>query len=175
MHKPERILELGTLGGYSTVWFAKALSETGRIVSLEYNSHHAKVARKNLSLLGCEKKAEIKEEAASSLMDTMIENKEAPFDLIFIDAVKINYPDYLTKAIALSRPGTLILSDDLIPKGGEIGISGLDPLSSQRIYEFNQKLASHPQLESILVTTIVGDKGRVDALGLSIVSKENGV
>lgn len=174
MHKPERVLELGTLGGYSTVWFARALSETGKVVSLEYNPHHAHVARRNLASLGYEKKVEIREGAASHLMDTMIEKGEGPYDLIFIDADKINYPAYLTKAIALSRSGTLILSDDLIPKGGEVvGICGLDPLASREIYEFNRMLSAHPQLESILVTTIVGDKGRIDALGLSLVSKES--
>lgn len=170
IHKAERILELGTLGGYSTAWFAKALPETGRIISIEFNPHHANVARKNLSSLGYEKKVEIKEGFASILMDIMIENNEKPFDLIFIDADKSNYPDYLSRAITLSRSGTLILSDDLIPKGNEIGISGIDPMDAQGIYTFNRLLATHQQLESILVIKIAGEKGRIDALGISLVS-----
>lgn len=170
LHKAQRILELGTLGGYSTAWFTKALPPKGKIITLEYNPHHADVARKNLLTLSCKDQVEIREGSAVNLMDRMIENREAPFDLIFIDADKINYPTYLTKAIALSRAGSLILSDDLIPKGDDVGISGLDPILAQKIYDFNQILATHPQLESTLITTIVGNKGRIDALGISLVS-----
>lgn len=96
----------------------------------------------------------------------MIQQSEC-FDLIFIDADKENYPLYLQLAVKLSRSGTLILSDNLIPKGENIGTP--ENIEAHGIYQFNQNLASHPQLESILSTTVVGSQGRMDALGISIV------
>lgn len=167
IQRPRRALEVGTLAGYSTVWIGRALPEGGKLISLELYSLHVDVARKNLALAGLENKVEIREGLAEQLMDEMISQGEQPFDLIFIDADKENYPLYLEKALKLSHSGTLILSDNLIPKGDEIGSP--HNLESEGIYQFNQKIASHPQLESILATTIVGSKGRIDALGISIV------
>lgn len=167
IQRPRRVLEVGTLAGYSTVWLGRALPEGGKIISLELYSIHVDVARKNLALAGLENKVEIREGLAELLMDEMIAQGEEPFDLVFIDADKENYPLYLEKALKLSRSGTLILSDNLIPKGDEIGSP--HSLESAGIYQFNQKMASHPQLESVLTTTIVGSQGRIDALGISIV------
>ena len=89
--------------------------------------------------------------------------------MIFIDADKENYPIYLEKVLKLSRPNTLILSDNLIPKAEDFGNLRSEYVDHRSIYQFNEAIASNPSLESILATTIVGDSGRIDALGISIV------
>jgi predicted O-methyltransferase YrrM len=169
IQRPKRILEIGTLAGYSTVWLARALPEDGRLISLELEPHHASVARKNFELAGLSEKIEVREGVARELMENMIAEGEAPFDLIFIDADKEGYPRYLECALSLSHPGTLILSDNLIPKGESIGTFHPNNFIAKSIYQFNNEIATDPRLESILATTIVGEKGRIDALGISIV------
>lgn len=171
IQKPQKILEIGTLAGYSTIWLGRALPDNGILISLELDPHHVAIARNNISLVHLEHKIEIREGNAKELLDLMIDNNEGPFDLIFIDADKENYPCYLEKALKLSRLGTLILSDNLIPKGDTIGKPHPNHPEAKDIYEFNEKIASHPLLESILATTIVGDLGRIDALGISIVNQ----
>ena len=166
IQQPQKILEIGTLAGYSTIWLARALPPTGRLISLEHNAQHAQLARENFLLAALDHLIEVQEGLAQNLMEKMIQQSEC-FDLIFIDADKENYPLYLQLAVKLSRPGTLILSDNLIPKGENIGTP--ENIEAHGIYQFNQALASHPQLESILSTTIVGSQGRMDALGISIV------
>ena len=99
----------------------------------------------------------------------MIENNEGPFDLIFIDADKENYSAYLDLVLALSASGTLILTDNLIPKGEEIANPAKTNKTACAIYKFNEKLANDPRLESIMSTTIARKEGRIDALGISIV------
>lgn len=172
IQKPKRILEIGTLAGYSTVWLARALDQDGKIISLEIEPRHAAVAKKNIALAGFENQIEIREGRAQGLMDRMIQEKEGPFDLIFIDADKKNYPLYLERALQLSRAGTLILSDNLIPKEETFGSHLPGDLEANAIYQFNQEIALHPKLESVLTTTIVGKKGRIDALGISIVKSD---
>jgi predicted O-methyltransferase YrrM len=169
IQRPKRILEIGTLAGYSTLWLAKALREDGFLISLELNESNALIAKENIGLSGFFNKVEIRVGSADSLMDAMIEKGEEPFDLIFIDADKESYLSYLDRAIELSREGTLILSDNLIPKGEEIGAYHPSYTAGNSIYAFNEAIAAHPRLESTLVTTIVGNSGRIDALGLSIV------
>ncbi|MBI2742431.1 MAG: O-methyltransferase [Chlamydiales bacterium] len=171
LHAPKRVLEIGTLGGYSTIWIARAMGAEGRIISLDIDAHNIRVAKEHLALAGLQERVEIRFGRATELLQQMVESKEEPFDLIFIDADKVSYPDYLEYAVKLSSPGTLILSDNLIPKGGEIGGRGPDMQDEEKgIYKFNQQMASHPRLETILIPTIVGEKGRIDALGLSIVT-----
>lgn len=169
IQKPQRILEIGTLAGYSTIWLARALAESGKLISLELEKLHAVIARENMRNAGLSEKVEVREGEASALLDQMIVQKEASFDLIFIDADKENYPLYLEKALQLSHEGTLILSDNLIPRGDDLGNTNSAYIDQKRIYQYNNEIASHPHLESILATTIVGDSGRIDALGISIV------
>lgn len=168
-HTPTKILEIGTLGGYSTLWLAKALPKEGTIISLELEPQHAKLAREHLARAGYHNRVEIRLGKALDLLSTMIKKGEGPFDLIFIDADKENYPIYLEHALALSAPGTLILSDNLIPKGEEIDNPKTSNVSANAIYQFNRQIAHHPRLESILIPTIVGEQGRIDALGFSLV------
>ncbi len=165
LQKPKRILEIGTLGAYSTLWFEKALEPGGKIITIEIVPDHIACAKQVIKNAGKEDRIEIREGDALKILEEM--KNDPPFDLIFIDADKRNYPNYLEKVMPLTREGTLILSDNLIPKLEPINKPG--HLESQRIYEYNQKIANHPNLDSTLITTIVGESGRLDSLGFSIV------
>ena len=110
-----RVLEIGTLGGYSTVWMARALPDGGELITLEYSSHHAAVARENLTLAGVAHKTQVIEGPALDSLAAM--SAPAPFDLIFIDADKPNNPHYLTWALRYARPGTLIIGDNVVRNG----------------------------------------------------------
>lgn len=169
MQRPKRILEIGTLVGYSTVWLARSLPKEGRLISLELNPQCVALARENLRLAGLVDLVEVRQGRAEELMDQMIEEGEEPFDLIFIDADKASYSVYLAKALQLSRSGTALFIDNLIPKGDNIGGVPPDSGEAESLYRFNKELAAHPRLESILTPTIVGEGGRVDALAISIV------
>jgi predicted O-methyltransferase YrrM len=113
----KRILELGTLGGYSTIWMARALPDDGTLISIEYNPHHAQVAQKNIRKAGLENKVTLKTGKALDILPEMIADQEAPFDLIFIDADKPPYTEYFKYALQLSRPGTMIICDNVIRNG----------------------------------------------------------
>lgn len=165
IHRPLKVLEIGTLAGYSAIWLARALPPEGKIISLECYPEHAALARKNIAFAGFENRVEVREGMAGDLMEQMIQKGEGPFDMVFIDADKENYLLYLDKAIQLSRPGTLILGDNLIPKEDELHPHYSEP---KVIYRFNQQLATDKRLESILVPTL-RNNGRIDALGIAIV------
>lgn len=168
LQKPRRILEVGTLAGYSTTWFAKAAPEA-KIITLEYDPKHAAMARSNFENTGSSNRIEVVEGDGVKTLASFIERKEEPFDLIFLDADKKGYPTYLPLLLQLAKPGTLLLTDNLIPKEAQIN----NPLKTEReavkTYQYNAMLGSHPDIETILVTTIVGENGRVDALGVSLI------
>ena len=113
-----RILEVGTLGGYSTIELARALPADGKLVSLEIDPHHADVARANIAQAGLADRAEVRTGAALDLLEAIIAADEGPFDFVFIDADKQNNPAYVRAALALSRPGTTIVVDNVIREGG---------------------------------------------------------
>jgi predicted O-methyltransferase YrrM len=169
IRNPQRVLEIGTLVGYSTSWIASALSDTAHMITLEKVPRHVELAQQNLLRLGLKDKVTFRVGIATELLQEMIQKKEKPFDLIFIDADKQNYPTYLQLCLQLSHKGTVILSDNLIPKDNAIGKANENDADAKGIYTFNQQIASHPNLTSIIATTIVGEKGRVDGLGISIV------
>ncbi len=108
------ILEIGTLGGYSTIWLARALPPGGRLVTLERESAYAEVARRNIQRAGLSPSVEIRVGAAKESLPLIAAESRGPFDLIFIDADKQNYPDYLAWAMQLSRRGTLIIADNVV-------------------------------------------------------------
>jgi caffeoyl-CoA O-methyltransferase len=158
-----RILEIGTLGGYSAIHFARALPEDGALISLEIDEHHAGVARKNVERAGLESKVEIRVGDARERLAELVENNEGPFDLVFIDADKEGYPEYLEWAMRLSRPGSLILGDNAI-RGGSV----LDPQddSARATREFNERLAEDPRLSAIVLPLI---RERIDGLAIALV------
>jgi predicted O-methyltransferase YrrM len=141
-----RILEVGTLGGYSAINLARGMAEDGTLISLELDEHHAEIARHNV---------------ARDLLARIADNGEGPFDLVFIDADKQGYPEYLEWAMRLSRPGSLILGDNTI-WGGTI-IKPQDA-STWAIYEFNERLAKDPRLSAIVLPLI---RERVDGLAIA--------
>ena len=153
----KRILEIGTLGGYSTAWLARSLPTDGRLISLEINPAHAALARENLALFDYGKLVEVRIGGALELMREMIENEEAPFDLIFIDGEKSQYPDYLDVVLPLCRPGTLIIADNVV-KHGKVFNKNIDTPSRVGITTFHEKVAVDPRFQAAVLQT-VGEKG----------------
>ena len=163
------ILEIGTLGGYSTIWLARALPSNGRIISLEYNPLHAEVAQKNITEAGLESKVEIRLGKALDLLPQLKTEAITPFDLIFIDADKPPYTEYFQWAVQLARPGTLIVADNVV-RGGKV----LDRNSTDEkvlgVQRFNQMLAQNSDVTATILQTI-GIKG-YDGMAIAIVNKE---
>lgn len=156
-----RILEIGTLGGYSTIHLARALPEDGIAISLELNETYAEVARENLTEAGLGEKVEVWVGDARTLLARMVEEGIEPFDLTFIDADKEGYPEYLEWSLRLSRPGSLILADNAIRGGGVIEP---EDESARVTHEFNESLANDPRLSALILPLI---RGRVDGLAIA--------
>ncbi|CAA9436951.1 MAG: hypothetical protein AVDCRST_MAG01-01-3338 [uncultured Rubrobacteraceae bacterium] len=159
-----RILEIGTLGGYSAIHFARALPDGGALLSLELDEHHAEVARRNVERAGVSDRVEVRVGDARQSLQRLVEGDEGPFDLIFIDADKEGYPEYLDWSLRLSRPGTLILGDNVIREGNVIYS---DDSTSQAVREFNEKLARDPRLSAIVLPLI---RERIDGLAIARVT-----
>jgi predicted O-methyltransferase YrrM len=165
MSGAKKILEIGTLAGYSTIWLARALPEGGRLLTLEYDPKHAEVSRANIARAGLEGVVEVRVGAGLDLLPRISENGEGPFDLFFIDADKENYPGYLDWALKLSRKGSVILSDNLVRNGAVLNPDPADQ-SAGVIARYNRTLATHPRLESIVLPLV---RENVDGLGISLV------
>jgi predicted O-methyltransferase YrrM len=161
-----KILELGTLGGYSTIWMARALPADGRLITLEYDPKHAEVARANIARAGLASKVEIRLGRAIETLPQL--TSEAPFDLIFIDADKVSYPDYFPWALKLSRPGSLIIADNIVRKGA-VADESSDDASVQAVRRFNELLAAESRVSATVIQT-VGSKG-YDGFALALVTK----
>jgi predicted O-methyltransferase YrrM len=160
------ILELGSLGGYSTIWLARALPAGGRLITLEFDPKHAEVARANVAHAGLADKVEIRVGKALETLPELALEGVAPFDLIFIDADKGNYPGYLEWAVKLSRPGTLIIGDNVIRDGKVIDADDPDP-NIQGVRRMNEIIAAEPRLTATAIQT-VGSKGH-DGFMIAIV------
>jgi predicted O-methyltransferase YrrM len=161
-----RVLEIGTLGGYSAIWLARALPADGTLVTLEAMAANAAVARANLAAAGVSDKVTVVEGLALDSLDRMLEDGVAPFDFIFIDADKSNNPHYLERVLKLSRPGTVIVADNVVREGRVADESnGEDDVVGVRRYV--DKLAHDTRLDSTAVQT-VGTKGW-DGFALTIV------
>jgi caffeoyl-CoA O-methyltransferase len=156
-----RILEIGTLGGYSTICLARALPENGLLISLEVDERHAGLARQNIAEAGLEEMVEVRVGDARELLARMVEEDEGPYDLTFIDADKGGYPEYLEWALRLSRPGSLILGDNAIMGGS---VMKPEEESALGIREFNERLAQDPRLSAIVVPLM---RERVDGLAIA--------
>jgi caffeoyl-CoA O-methyltransferase len=156
-----RILEIGTLGGYSAIHFARALPEDGNLLSLELEQRHAEVARSNVKRAGLSESVEVRVGDARDLLTALAEDGEGPFDLVFIDADKEGYPEYLDWSLRLSRPGSLILADNTI-RGGSV----LDPkdASARATRRFNERVAANPGLSGIVLPLI---RERIDGITIA--------
>lgn len=161
-----RILEVGTLGGYSTIWLARALPEGGRLVTLELEPHHADVARTNLERAGLAGMVEVRVGRASSTLDAMIAAGDEAFDFIFVDADKEGYPDYLRAAVRLSRPGTMIVFDNVVREGGVLDPDHPDA-RVQGTRALFEAMAAEPRLSATAIQT-VGTK-KWDGFALALV------
>lgn len=153
MIRATRVLEIGTLGGYSTIWMAQALPQHGRVTTIEFNEHHAKIARQNIDNARLTERVDLHIGAALDLLPML----KAPYDLIFIDADKVNNPRYLEWAIQLSREGTVIVGDNVVRGGGVIDSDSNDP-NVQGLREFIQMISEDERLEATAIQT-VGEKG----------------
>ena len=143
----KRVLELGTLGGYSTIWMARGLPENGKLITLEYEKKHADVALNNFKRAGLENKIEIVLGPALESLDKLNGQK---FDFAFIDADKVNYPVYFEKILALMNKGGIITADNTLRKG-EVINPNIEDEGTKAIQVFNKKVASDPRVESLLV------------------------
>jgi predicted O-methyltransferase YrrM len=152
-----RVLEIGTLGGYSTIWLARAVPADGRVVTLEIDPRHAEVARTNLAFAGVLDRVEVRVGSAADSLRAMDKASENPFDLIFIDADKKSLPEYLDLSMKLAHAGTIIVADNVVRDGKVIDADTSDP-DVQGVRRFLEMVAAHPRLSAMAFQT-VGARG----------------
>jgi predicted O-methyltransferase YrrM len=161
------ILELGTLGGYSTIWLGRTLVPGGRMVTLEADPKHAEVARANLVRAGLADIVEVRVGPALETLPKLAADGVGPFDLIFLDADKVSYPEYLTWSLRLSRPGTLIVADNVVRGGAVVDPNSRDE-NVRGVRRFTDMLGAEPRLTATAIQT-VGSKG-YDGFAIAIVT-----
>lgn len=160
-----RILELGTLGGYSTIWLARALPADGRLTTLEVSAAHAQVARSNLARAGLTEQVEVRVGPAVDALAALADGP--PYDLIFLDADKRSYPDYLQACLSVSRPGTVLVADNVVRGGAVVDADSAD-VAVQGVRRFTDLIAAEPRLTATAIQT-VGSKG-YDGFLLAVVT-----
>jgi len=165
-----RILELGTLGGYSTIWLGRALPEEGRLITVEVSPEHAEVARRNIARANLSKNVELRVGPALEILPRLIAERQSPFDLIFIDADKVSTPEYFRWALKLSRVGTIIVVDNVVRKGALADAKSVDT-AVQAMRTLIRELGAQTQVSATVLQT-VGGKGydgfaiaRVESVG----------
>jgi predicted O-methyltransferase YrrM len=161
-----RILEVGTLAGYSAIWLAQALPPDGQLITLEVDARHAQVARANIARAGVSGRVAVREGAAIDTLSAMVRAGEGPFDFIFIDADKPGYPAYFELALRLSAPGTLIVADNVVRDGAVADPDSPDP-NVQAVRRYNALLAAEPRVTATVLQT-VGSKG-YDGFAIALV------
>jgi predicted O-methyltransferase YrrM len=167
IHGARAILEIGTLGGYSTIWLAWALPAGGRLITLEADPKHAEVARANFERAGLAQIVELRVGRAQDTLPQLVKEAKGPFDFIFIDADKGGYPEYFKWALQLSRRGSVIVADNVVRKGLVADPSTADP-SVQGVRRFNELVAAEPRVSATAVQT-VGSKG-YDGFAIALVT-----
>jgi predicted O-methyltransferase YrrM len=166
--RARQILEIGTLGGYSTLWLARGLAPGGRIVTLEVDPKHADVARRSFERAGRSGAIELRLGAALETLPRMVEERAGPFDLVFVDADKPSLPDYFSWSLKLSRPGTLIVIDNVVREGDVVDATSADA-SVQGVRRMNERIAAEPRVTATTLQT-VGGKG-YDGLAFVLVDR----
>lgn len=166
MQGARKILEIGTLGGVSTIWLARALNEGGRLVTLEANPDHAAVAIANTARAGLAHVVDVRVGKAIDTLPLLLQESIGPFDLIFIDADKPSNPEYLEWSLILSRPGTVIIADNVVRNGSVVDMQSTDR-NVVGVRRFFDLMAEHPRLSATAIQT-VGSKG-YDGFSLAIV------
>ncbi|GAA2418534.1 O-methyltransferase [Streptomyces pulveraceus] len=161
------VLEIGTLGGYSTIWLARALPEGGRVVTLEADPAYAEVARANIERAGLADVVEIRVGRALDTLPELAAEGHGPFDVVFIDADKPSNPDYLAWSLKLTRPGSLIIADNVVRDGEVVDATSEDP-KVQGVRRFTELVAAEPTLNATALQT-VGGKG-YDGLMMALVT-----
>lgn len=163
------ILEIGTLGGYSTIWLARALPRDGRLLTLEYSPVHAEVARANIAHAGLADVVEVRVGAALETLPRLVAERQGPFDMVFIDADKAGYPEYFAWSMQLVRRGSLIVADNVVREARILDATSTDPdvLGIRRFYEV---LAAEPRVQATAIQT-VGSKGH-DGFALAVVIED---
>ena len=165
LHRARRILEIGTLGGYSTIWLARALPSDGRLISLEFDPKHADVAQGNLQRAGLSDRVEVRVGRAIDSLPALAAGD--PFDMVFIDADKASTPDYVRWALKLTRPGSVIVVDNVIRDGKILNTTGSD-VDVKGMREALALLAAEPRLTTTALQT-VGAKG-YDGFAIAVVN-----
>lgn len=166
IHKARRILEIGTLAGYSTIWMARALPDDGNLVTLELDRRHCDVARGNIDRADLAAIIDLREGPALDTLPELAAEGLEPFDLVFIDADKENTPAYFTWAMRLTRPGSVIVVDNVVREGAVVNPDTVDE-RVQGIRRFNEALAAEPRVTATTIQT-VGSKG-YDGFTLALV------
>jgi predicted O-methyltransferase YrrM len=160
------VLEIGTLGGYSTIWLARALPDGGRVISLEADPEHAEVARANIARAGLDDRVEVRLGMALDLLPGLAENAE-PFDFIFIDADKPNNAAYFDWALRLSRVGAIIVVDNVV-RGGDVIATSSDSPTVQGVHRFLERLAAEPRVSATAIQTV--DSKGYDGFAIALVT-----
>ena len=166
-----RILEIGTLAGYSTIWLARALPAGGRVITLESNPAHADLARANFARAGLDDRIDVRLGTALDTLPRLAEEGQRPFDFTFIDADRANLTEYFAWALKLSRPGSLIIVDNVVRKGGVIDATSDDP-NITGVRRFGERLAAEKGVSATMVQT-VGAKG-YDGFAIALVTGDRG-
>lgn len=161
-----KVLEIGTLGGYSTIWLARALPPDGRLITLEVNPKHAEVARSNIARAGLASVVELRLGPGLETLPKLVQEKQGPFDFVFIDADKPGYADYFPWVLKLTRRGSLIIADNVVRKGA-VADPNSDDQNVLGIRKFNEAVRAEPRVSATAIQT-VGIKG-YDGLVFAVV------
>ncbi|MBL7921598.1 MAG: O-methyltransferase [Bacteroidia bacterium] len=164
----KKVLELGTLGGYSTIWLARALPDNGKVITIEVDKHHGEVAQKNIDNAGLSSKVDLRVGKAMDILPEIIKKNEEPFDMIFIDADKPPYTEYFNYALQLSRPGTLIICDNVIREGKILDKNSADE-KVQGVQRLNKMLSENKNVTATILQT-VGAK-EYDGIAIAVVNR----
>ena len=164
----KKVLELGTLGGYSTIWLARALPNNGKLITIEVDKHHGDVAQKNINNAGLSQKVDLRIGKALDILPQIIAENDGPFDMIFIDADKPPYTEYFDYALQLSRPGTLIICDNVIREGKVLDNNTADE-KVKGVQRLNKMLSQNAKVTATILQT-VGVKEH-DGMAIAVVNR----